>query len=189
MASGKRTHAVTIVPLCACLASFYALSSWLPWWIVGPSGCIAVVRLPWHMLCRHTWSCCLVDALPPCVLRAWRMLCHRSSTLADPLPLWSCFSVDGSPPFHASCLLSLGIFGYILSSWCKFSSSGGLCLSGKIRVSSSSVLLLLSVCSIMATVACVFVCTFLQCFYMFCSLCACVSQALFDYFKFCVSIN
>ena len=132
----------------------------------------------WRMRCRRT----LVDAFPPVVI----------SSLADALPpffyallLWSCFSVDALPPFCASALLSLGIFGDSLSSSCKFSSSGGLCLSGKIRVSSSFVLLLLSVCSVCGyghvCVCLYFSSVFL---YFFCSLCACVSQALFDYFSF-----
>jgi hypothetical protein len=71
------------------------------------------------------------------------MLCRCS--YADALPPWLCFSVDASPSFRASCLLSLLIFGDSLSSLCRFSSSGGLCLGSRIGVPSSSVLLLLSV--------------------------------------------
>jgi len=101
-------------------------------------------------------SLALADALPPyfisggclaavivLLLQAWRMLCRRSFTLADALPPWSCYSVDASAPFRASCLLSLGIFGGSISSLCKFSSPGGLCLGGKFGVSSLFVLLLL----------------------------------------------
>ena len=116
-----------------------------------------------------------------CVLQAWWMLLYSGGCFAVVVVLFGgCF-----PPFCASSLLSLGIFGDSLSSSCKFSSSGGLCLSGKIRVSSSFVLLLLSVCSVCGyghvCVCLYFSSVFL---YFFCSLCACVSQALFDYFSF-----
>ena len=76
-------------------------------------------------LCNVWWMLCHW-----CLLRAWQTLCHRSSTLVDALPSWSCYSVDASPPFCSSCLLTLSIFGNSISSLCKFTSSGGLCLSG-----------------------------------------------------------
>jgi len=107
-----------------------------------------VVRWPWRMLCRRDrvvwWMLC-----HSWVLRVWRMLCRFSSTLADVLPLWSCYSVDVWPPSRASCLLSLGIFGDSIS--CKSCSSGGLCLGGLFGVSSPFVLFLLSPVLLVAT--------------------------------------
>jgi len=145
-----------------------------------------VVRWPGRMLCRRDsvvwWMLCHLW-----LLRVWRMLCRCSSTLADALPPWSCYSVDASPPSHALCLLSLGIFGD--SILCGSCSSGGLYLGGLFGVSSPSVLLLMSAYCVSGY--CRFVCSsvfFLQCFFILSSLCSCVGQVLFGRNKF-VSIN
>jgi len=108
-----------------------------------------------------------------------------SSTLADALPLWSCFSVDAFHHFVLHPYSPLASLAIVYPLRASSALSGGLCLSGKIRVSSSFVLLLLSVCSVCGyghmCVCLYFSSVFL---YFFCSLCACVSQALFDYFSF-----
>ena len=131
-----------------------------------------VVRWPGRMLCHRDrvvwWMLCHLW-----LLRVWRMLCRCSSTLADALPSWSCYSVDASPPSLASCLLSLGIIGDNIL--CRSCSLGGLCLGGLFGVSSLSMLLLLSACCVSGYGR--FVCSsvlFLQCFFIFSSLCSCV---------------
>ena len=93
-------------------------------------------------------SCCWVDALPPVV----------ASSLADALPPFffsgGCFAavvVLFGRCFATDLVLracSLGIFGDSISSLCKFSSSGGICLGGGFGVPSPSMLLQLSFCRV-----------------------------------------
>lgn len=102
--------------------------------VLALGGCFAaqVVVVRW-MLCHHSWLRWMLchhvwfawaNALPPCCClggyfvttgRFRRMLCHRSSTLVDALPSWSC----------ASSLLSIGFFGDGVS-FCRFRSLGSL---------------------------------------------------------------
>ena len=112
------------------------------------------------------------------------MLCRHSSTLADALPLWLCYLVDASPPFRCAC-----------SPLAPFATVYPLCAGSALRVAFGWVARLecppppCFCCSsvvFVAMVACVFSCTFLQCFCVFSPLCSCVSQPLFGYIKFCV---
>ena len=110
----------------------------------------------WRMLCCHV-----------AMFHLWRMLCRRSSSLADALPPWSYFSVDASPLIGASCLLSWHL-------WRQYILFLQVQLFGW-QVWSALLFLALAVC--------VFVCTFLQYFSVFSPLWSCIGQVLFGHIK------
>ena len=111
------------------------------------------------------------------------MLCRHSSTLADALPPWLCYSIDVWPPSRASCLLSLASLATIFL--CRSSSSGGFCLGGLCGESSPSVFPLLPACCISGygrMCACLYF--FFSVSFIFSPLCSCVGQVLFGRNKF-----